>query len=51
MQQIEAIIVICECERFDEFFPIRRDRDGEVVEFGNTNAYIYHEVTLPFQRV
>ena len=34
-QQIEAIIVICKFERLDEYIALRRNRSGEMVEFGN----------------
>ena len=44
-RQLEAISVVCEFERLNEYFTVRRNRSGEMVEFGNINAYKnFHEV-------
>ena len=51
-QQLEAISVICEFERLNEYLTVRRNRGGEMVEFGNINAYKnFHEVVPPFHKV
>ena len=43
--------VVCEFERLNEYLTVRRNRSGEMVEFGNVNAYINHEAVPPFQKV
>ena len=43
-QQEEAISVICEFERLDKYFAICRYGRGKVIEFGNVDANIDHEV-------
>ena len=50
-QQIEAIIVICKFERLNEYFTVRRNRSGEMVEFCNVNTNVNHEVVPPFHKV
>ena len=41
-QQIEAIIVICEFERLNEYFGVGRNRSGEMVKLGIINADVNH---------
>lgn len=43
-QQLEAINVICEFKRLEEFFAIWRYGRGKVVEFGNVDANVDLEV-------
>ena len=51
-QQLEAISVVCEFERLKNYFTVGRNRSGEMVEFGNINAYKnFHEVVPPFHKV
>ena len=51
-QRLEAISVICEFERLNEYFTVRENRSGEMVKFGNINAYKnFHEVVPPFHKV
>ena len=51
-QQLEAISVVCEFERLKKYFTVGRNRSGEMVEFGNVNAYKnFHEVVPPFLKV
>ena len=43
---------VCEFERLKNYFTVGRNRSGEMVEFGNINAYInFHEVVPPFPKV
>lgn len=51
LQQLEAITVIREFKRLHEFCAIRRYGWCKVIEFGNVNAYVDHEVVLPFHKV
>ena len=44
---MEAIIVVRELERREHYFTIRGYRGGEMVEFGNVNAYVNHKTFLP----
>lgn len=51
-QQLEAISVICEFERLNDYFTVGRNRSGEMIKFGNINAYVnFHEVVPPFPKV
>lgn len=50
-QQIEAIIVICAFERFNEYLAVGRNRSGEMVKFGNINADVNYEIVPPFHKV
>ena len=45
---MEAITVVRELKRLNEYFAIRRYGLGKMVEFGNINAYVKHEVVPPF---
>ena len=46
---MEAISVICEFERFNNYFTVGRNRSGEMIKLGNINAYVsFHEVVPPF---
>ena len=48
-QQLEAITVVRELKRLDEYFAFIRNDWGEMVEFGNINASAkHHEVAPPF---
>ncbi len=47
----EAIIVIRELKRLNEYLAVGRNRSGEMVEFGNINADVNHEVIPPFHKV
>lgn len=38
-------------ERLNEYFALRRNGRGEMVKFGNINAYVNHEVVPPFHKV
>ena len=40
----EAISVVCEFERLNEYFTVRRNRSGEMVEFGNILSLIHISV-------
>ena len=51
IEVIEAIIVICEFERLNEYLAVGRNRSGEMVKFGNINADVNHEVVPPFHKV
>ena len=52
IKQLEAISVVCEFERLKNYFTVGRNRSGEMVEFGNINAYKnFHEVVPPFPKV
>jgi len=49
---LEAISVICEFERLNDYFTVGRNRGGEMVKFGNINAYEnVYEVVPPFLKV
>ena len=46
------ISVICEFERLNDYFTVGRNRSGEMIKFGNINAYVnFHEVVPPFPKV
>ena len=46
---MEAISVVCEFERINEYFTARINRSGEMVEFGNINAYEnFMRLYIPF---
>ena len=45
-QPEEAIIVVGEFERLDEYFTFGRDDGGKVIEFGNVDANVVHSETL-----
>ena len=48
-QEPEAITVVCELERLDEYFAIRWNGWGKVVKFGDVDANINHEDVPPLQ--
>ena len=51
-KQLEAISVVSEFERLKNYFTVGRDCSGEMVKFGNVNAYVsFHEVVPPFLKV
>lgn len=43
--------VICKFERLNEYFALHRNGSGEMVEFGNVNTYVNHEVVPTFHKV
>ena len=49
-QQLEAITVVRELKRLDEYFAFIRNDCGKMVEFGNINASVKHHIEISTYR-